>query len=135
MKSNHLENSMAVERKKKLCQGECASMQYLFSKGMCKSCWARLHKKPINPISESLKESNKIYKVEKAEYMKEHPICEAGVICKNTAKSEDIHHKKGRLGKLLTDKRYFLAVCRRDHDWIELNPKEAKKLGFSLNRI
>lgn len=126
---------MSIERKKKLCQGECGEMQYLFSKGMCKSCWAKLHKKPIKQISDSLKKENEIYKAEKSKYMKEHPICEAGVICNKQNPSQDIHHKKGRIGSLLSDKKYFLAVCREDHEWIENNPKEAKKLGFSLNRL
>lgn len=125
---------MSIQQKKKKCQGECGEMQYLFSKGMCKSCWARLHKKPINPISDSLKEANKIYKVEKEKYMKEHPMCEAGIICKHKTESQDIHHKKGRNGDLLTDINFFLAVCRKDHEWIENNPIEAKKLGFSLSR-
>ena len=87
---SYLENSMSIERKKKLCKGECASMQYLFSKGLCKSCWARLHKKPINPISDSLKKANEIYKVEKAKYMKEHPMCEAGIMCKCKNPSQDL---------------------------------------------
>ena len=126
---------MGIERKKKLCQGECGEMQYLFSKGLCKSCWARLHKKPINPISDSLKKANEIYKVEKAKYMKEHPFCEAGIMCKCQSPSQDLHHRKGRTGELLYDSIYFLAVCREDHNWIEEHPKEAKKLGFSLNRI
>ena len=43
---------MSIQRKKKLCKGECDSMQYLFSNGLCKSCWARLHKKPMSTISE-----------------------------------------------------------------------------------
>lgn len=84
---------MAIERKKKQCKGECGEMQYLFSKGLCKSCWSRLHKKPIKPISDSLKEANKIYKIEKAKYMKEHPMCEAGIICKHKIESQDVHHK------------------------------------------
>jgi hypothetical protein len=42
---------------------------------------------------------------------------------------------KGRIGNLLTDPKYFLAVCRQCHNWIEEHPKEAKELGYSVSRI
>lgn len=47
----------------------------------------------------------------------------------------EVHHKKGRIGSLLTDTAYFLAVCRYCHDWIENNPIKAKQLNLSLNRL
>ena len=46
----------------------------------------------------------------------------------------DIHHKKGRMGTLLTNTDYFLAVCRDCHSRIELSPKWAKEKGYSLER-
>lgn len=46
-----------------------------------------------------------------------------------------VHHKKGRIGDLLTDVRYFLPVCDEGHKEIEDNPKWAKEQGFSLNRL
>ena len=46
----------------------------------------------------------------------------------------EIHHMKGRIGELLNDERYWLAVSREGHAWIELNPEEAKEKGWSLNR-
>lgn len=58
----------------------------------------------------------------------------------------DIHHQMGRIGfadkwardhdiSLLIDARFFLAVSRPDHRWIEAHPLEAKKLGYSLSRL
>jgi len=58
----------------------------------------------------------------------------------------DIHHKMGRTGyadkwardndiSLLIDARFFLAVSRTDHQWIELNPVKAKELGYSYSRL
>jgi hypothetical protein len=57
----------------------------------------------------------------------------------------DVHHKKGRVGyadkwardldiSLLIDVRYFLAVSRPGHIWIETHPQLSKKLGYSINR-
>lgn len=58
----------------------------------------------------------------------------------------DIHHKKGRTGyadedmrnkgiTLLIDVRYFLAVSRPGHTWIETNPQKAKSLGYTESRL
>lgn len=42
----------------------------------------------------------------------------------------DIHHMRGRLGKLLTDERYFMAVCRKAHLWIHDNIELARQRGW-----
>jgi frataxin-like iron-binding protein CyaY len=42
---------------------------------------------------------------------------------------------KGRSGALLNDKRYWLAVSRKGHRFIEDNPKWAKDNGYSLYRL
>lgn len=70
------------------------------------------------------------YKKIRDNFMIENPNCER---CGNEA--TDVHHKKGKIGNDLIDVRYFLSVCRSCHYWIECNPKEAKELGFSLNRL
>ena len=49
--------------------------------------------------------------------------------------STQVHHKKGRIGALLTDKDFFLAVCEECHEWIEKHPLEAKQKGYSLSRL
>ncbi len=46
-----------------------------------------------------------------------------------------VHHKKGRIGKLLTDVRFWLAVSAEGHKKIEENPEWAKEKGYSLNRL
>ena len=53
--------------------------------------------------------------------------------CKGLA--TEVHHKKGRIGKLLTEISYFLGVCRECHSKIELEPIWAKENGYSLNRL
>lgn len=58
----------------------------------------------------------------------------------------DIHHKMGRVGyadqwardndiSLLIDIRFFLAVSREGHIWIESNREEAEKKGYILSRL
>lgn len=51
------------------------------------------------------------------------------------AYSSEVHHKKGRIGELLTDTRFFLAVCHTCHQKIELFPDWAKEKGYSLSRL
>lgn len=57
-------------------------------------------------------------------------------------RATEVHHKKGRKGyadekeiPLIVDVRYFLAVSREGHEFIENNPKEAYAKGWSLSRM
>jgi hypothetical protein len=45
-----------------------------------------------------------------------------------------IHHKRGRVGSLLTDQRYFMAVCNDGHHWIHTNTGASYERGFMLFR-
>lgn len=63
-------------------------------------------------------------------YLRLHKFCECG--CGRYA--TEVHHKKGKIGKLLTDVRFFLAVCRVCHRKIGDDPKWAIKMGFSVSR-
>lgn len=46
------------------------------------------------------------------------------------AKAVDLHHTRGRAGSLLTDWRFFMALCRHCHNWIQDNPAEARHAGL-----
>ncbi len=86
-------------------------------------------KKPIKPVGKAMSQKIAIYTKKKKEFM-------VGKICPvyPHLKVEDIHHMKSREGDLLLDERYWLAVSRNGHIWIETHPKKAKELGFSLIR-
>ncbi len=60
----------------------------------------------------------------------DHPKCQA---CQNR-KTNDIHHTRGKLGELLIDWRYFLAVCRTCHNWIGCNIEAARTRGWICER-
>lgn len=53
----------------------------------------------------------------------------------NHLNTTEVHHKKGRVGSLYLDERYWLAVSRKGHQKIEMNPQWAKDKGFSLSRL
>jgi len=84
----------------------------------------------IRKVSKKQSASLREYKKVREVYLIANPNCER---CGNEA--TDIHHKKGRIGNDLINDNYFMAVCRPCHTWIENNPKEAKQIGYSLNRL
>jgi hypothetical protein len=49
--------------------------------------------------------------------------------------ADQIHHKASRIGVKLSDSSDFLAVCGVCHRFIEDNPTEALKMGFSKKRL
>lgn len=90
-----------------------------------------IKKKKQNPIRPRSKKRAEEYK----EYNRIRLIFLKDKICPITKRpATEIHHKKGKIGKLLTDERYFLGVTREGHEWIEANPEESYKLGYSIKR-
>lgn len=73
----------------------------------------------------------KEYAKAKKAYLALHPTCER---CKNK-KSEDIHHKAGRVGQWLCRYDHFAALCRGCHDWVHQNGKEARRLGWIIDIV
>ncbi len=84
---------------------------------------------PIKKLSDKRAVENKEYLTLRKVFLESHPICPI-----TGGKTVDIHHKKGRIGKLLCDIRYWLAVSREGHGRIENNPEWAYKMGYSLLR-
>lgn len=121
----------------KLCQHEDCKYP-VFGKGFCKFHQKfrtdKKAKKSINKVSDKRWEELQVYKAKRAEYLMANPNCEARINSNCKVSACEIHHRKGKLGGLLYDSTYFLAVCRDCHTYIELHPIEAKEKGFSLER-
>lgn len=49
---------------------------------------------------------------------------------KISARLSEVHHTRGRLGELLTDKRYWMPVSKAGHRFIHANISEARKRGW-----
>jgi hypothetical protein len=134
---------------KKFCDG-CKLEQFIWKneKGnrYCKNCWSRLQtvtgkhikptksSKPIAPRSKKRATQEREYSKVRKDFLLSSPTCQAKLPNQCTIHTTDVHHMKGRIGELLTNPQYFLAVCRACHTWIELHPKEAKELGFSISK-
>lgn len=139
-----------MKAKKKFCDG-CGELRYIWKnvseqglrKRFCKFCWSRQDsiskkKKAYKPSlairSPKMKKAQAAYLKVRMNFLLKYPHCQAGIPGRCTHNSTDVHHKAGRIGALLTDTEHFLSVCRSCHTWIELNPLEAKELGYSVTR-
>jgi hypothetical protein len=108
----------------------------VFSRGYCK-IHQRLRKdkkpKAIKSVSDKMAVMLKVYKEKREKFLERYPKCQAGIEgC--TKYSSQVHHRRGRLGELLINTEYFLAVCYSCHHYIEMHPLEAKEKGWSLMR-
>lgn len=45
-------------------------------------------------------------------------------------KLNEVHHMRGRLGTLLRDQRFWIALSKQGHRWVHEHPAEARRLGF-----
>lgn len=88
--------------------------------------------KPIKKVSDKRKIENLKYKVLRIEFLSKIENQKCPITGKPTT---DIHHMKGRIGSLLLDTRYWVALSREGHKFVEENPEWAKKNGYSLNRL
>jgi hypothetical protein len=102
--------------------------------GLCASC------------NKDARDDDPLYREAKAMFLDMQ--IRQGVCCpicgREVDKTFDIHHKAGREGyadqwarelgiTLLTDVRHFLALDRKCHEWVEANPAESKRRGFTLS--
>lgn len=123
----------------------CKRKRLIYSRKMCQSCyWSDNKKKnegkqktikefkPIPKISQKRKIENAKYIVLRIEFLgkKENSICPV-----TGEKTTEIHHKKGRVGSLFLNTKFWLGVSRKGHLKIENNPEWAKENGFSENRL
>lgn len=108
-----------------------------------KTTRTRIKRKPIKTMSTKMKSELAKYQKSKLEFMAKP----ANKLCPvNSQPTTDVHHKMGRVGfadqfardndiSLLHDQRFWLAVSRTGHRWIEENPVQAKERGWSMNRL
>lgn len=89
-----------------------------------------MKKSPINKVSKTRGKALREYAKVRKEYLEVYYVC---AVCGFYAK--EIHHKKGRVGKLLCDSKLFLSVCSSCHKTITDNPKWATEKGYSLDRL
>ncbi len=94
-------------------------------------CSGKCNTRPkIRPRSKKRAQQELDYKKVRKEFLEDNKKCR---VCAYRP-ADQVHHRKGRIGKLLTNKTYFLACCDGCHKRIENNPKWAFESGYILNR-
>ena len=74
--------------------------------------------KPIKRNSDKRAKQNRLYIKLNHKFLVENPYCQIKVNgC--TINATQVHHKKGRIGELLTNVKWFCATCDNCHDWAE----------------
>lgn len=138
-----------IQSKKKICAG-CGLESFIWKnvggKKLCKQCSSNTgvaklsikptaKSKPIAPRSQKRSKEERLYSGKRVIFLQEHPMCEAHLpgIC--TEYSQEVHHKKGRIGDDLLDETHWLALCHMCHDYIENHREFAMEKGFSIKRI
>jgi hypothetical protein len=123
---------------KKKCD-ECE--RYAVCKGKCQYHYRMPSQINPNPIAKATKPIAKfstkkvselvVYRKERDKFLKDkycqYPGCSSTHVV--------LHHAAGRIGSLLTDVRYFRALCDHHHRLIEENPVHAKELNLSVDRL
>jgi hypothetical protein len=87
-------------------------------------------KTPLSRVSKKMRSNKTKYSKLSKEHLLANPWCEKCLALRST----QIHHKKGRLGKLLCDTQFFMAVCIHCHRYIEENRLEAYSRGWLIAR-
>lgn len=88
--------------------------------------------KQIAPVSEKMQTNLAKYRRLRDRYFKENPVCEFPG-CES--KKITLHHRRGRIGAFLTDKRHFCSLCVKHHTWVNENPDEALKMNLVGSRL
>ena len=89
-------------------------------------------KTKIKPRSKKRQAQEKIYSQLRKAFLSK----EENKTCIITGEpTTEIHHMKGRIGDLLTNTKYWIALSRDGHIFVEQNPEWAKKNGYSLSRL
>lgn len=94
--------------------------------------WTLVKRQKKKPKNQFLKE---IYIRRKKEFLAANPWCAVELKLRNKkVRSTEVHHRFGRRGPLLNWEKGWLAVSRKNHDWIHRNIEEARKHGLIADR-
>jgi hypothetical protein len=83
----------------------------------------------MKKISDRQRQRLKEYATARGRFMQDNPNCQ---VCNE--KATDCHHSRGRAGPLISDARFFKALCRTHHDLCRDNPNAARELGILCER-
>jgi hypothetical protein len=80
-------------------------------------------RKRIRPVSDRKAAERALYVAKRDEFLARNHVCQG---CFKPGHHE-LHHVRGRLGPLLTDDRFWVALCPACHRWVHENINEARQ--------
>ena len=89
-----------------------------------------MRKTPLRSRSLKLQRAMTIYRREVRAFLTEHDRCEFPLGCDKP--STVCHHKRGRFGRRLLDKRYWAGSCSFHNDFAETHTGEALACGWLI---
>ncbi len=90
--------------------------------------FSTLKRSPLRKMSKAKAKEHRKYILARARALP-GKICEwPSNVC--TQPADDIHHLRGRRGKMLTDQRYWMFICRDHHRYIHDHAKESRQMGL-----
>ncbi len=88
-------------------------------------------RKPLRKVSKAHGVKLRIYYKLRNVFLQENPACQICVVRGLTpAPATEVHHIRGRAGKLLSDSRYWASSCFSCREWPHANPKVAREIGI-----
>lgn len=85
---------------------------------------------PLKKISKSRRQAKRKYFDKHSDFLSQNPVCMICLVrCRKPNPSTEIHHARGRIGRLLNDERFFVASCRECREWPHEHPREAREMG------
>lgn len=67
------------------------------------------------------------YRILRAEFLGTKTCCDRSG-CEN--RPTEVHHTRGRVGGLMLDRQFWLALCSKCHRWIHDHPAKARAAGL-----
>lgn len=87
--------------------------------------------KPLKKASKSQRRKLSKYIPIRDEFLRQNSSCQ---ICpcrgRRPNRATEVHHSRGRIGRLMCDTRFFVASCRDCREWPHEHPNEARSLGL-----
>lgn len=88
-------------------------------------------RKPLKKVSKSQSRRLREYYAVRNAYLAEHPACAICLLLDQVpAPAVEVHHTRGRAGRLLADARFFAPSCRKCRDVPHDNPRWAREVGL-----
>lgn len=96
----------------------------VFGGGYCKN---HQYKRKKSDKQKSYETESKLFRSEGTKCEIKSPVCVGAI--------QGTHHKKGRIGNNLLDKKHWMRACNPCNDYCEAHPNWAKENGFSESRL